>query len=169
MTTSSRAARCDVVFCNYFLYVVPRCHLNEWRSMLPNLTNTMNLISNIKTKITTKMYTWKRLKRTAQVSFIAGVALTIFTAYYALPEATNRVNTFVERINPPATYAAPYQPEVGEAPVDTIERYYQEELTALEEKYQQLHEDAARLNAIERFENELEEQKQEIRGREILI
>lgn len=115
--------------------------------------------------INTLIYRLKRWAYTPAKTFVAGVALTLFAVLYVIPVVTTQVQAFVGSFSNDTVYV---REEVHNEPTpEKLEVYYQEELEALKEKYEDAHRNAARSNAIERLEADLEAEKEQLRATEL--
>lgn len=118
-------------------------------------------------RFTNRLYHFKKVRRFGIVCFLLGVAVTIWVTQYAVPKVYAQYEEWSEAINPTVEYTRPVTVE-GNNP-ERLEMYYQEELQKLQPEYEKKHQNAARSNAIERMEADLEVEKEQLREQELLL
>jgi len=124
----------------------------------------MNFISHLTTS--PKALTLKQMSKYAVILISLGIIIGIYVQVSVTPRIAFAWGEFVDSFSSDVTYTAPAVVNTTE---DRVDAYYEEEYTALQEKYEQKRKDEALLNAIERVEQEFETTKETIRERELFI
>lgn len=121
---------------------------------------------NVIQKITSKTYSLRTMARVVGITIVVGMVAGSYATAVGLPVIQTTYADWKEART--ITYVAPERDSKATTTPEKIDVYYQEELKALAEKYEQALKDEARTNAITRVEADLEEEKEAIRERALL-
>jgi len=120
------------------------------------------------TRFNRESYTRNQTKRFGKVMFVLGIGLTIAVNQAVVPKVVEGYNVLSEMINP-TVVVTNERPQPAEQPQEKIDVYYEEELKTLQPKYEDALHNKARTNAIERVQQDLEEEKESLREAELLL
>jgi len=111
-------------------------------------------------------YTRNQTKRFGKATFVMGVAFTIAIYQVVLPEVVSAYHQFNTWVNPPVEWSREVE-DVETEPKESIDVYYEEELEDLRPKFDEALHNKARSNAIERVQQDLEAEKEQLREDEL--
>lgn len=107
----------------------------------------------------------KTVIRIVAITVIIAAGTFTYLSYTVLPTFVEAATDWWE--GEPVVYTKPVEQEINLPSPDRLDRYYEEEYSANEAKFEQARKDDARAKAIERLEKDLEAEKQQLREREL--
>jgi len=126
-------------------------------------------MKSIKTYIKRKLDNKVSVRRTLKIAAFAAIIGAAGTTYLNITVVPQVVQAYEDMTTTTVTNNAPFKEEAPVESSDRLDQYFQAAYDENESKFNQLREDDAMRQAIEKMEADLEAEKEELRERELFL